>query len=178
MRPVDQAVNNFTGLRPRERLRSSYRFLAWSVSGFPAVLRTAVHASDSPVVAVGTLLSIIGPDHNSLGSVLSAVPRQTTGPGVGQGRSQLITTAWCLFPPLCTPALSVSPGLPLPTALSAVGAGCTPEMSGPQRQGSVHHTKLLRQKPGSELFCPRGTERNLQGVVFGKKSPCYALKEP
>lgn len=93
----------------------------------PAVLRTAVHASDSPKVAASTLSSIIGPDHNSLGSVLSAVPRQTTGPEVGQGRSQLITPAWCLFPPLCTPALSVSPGLPLPTALTAVGGRVNPQ---------------------------------------------------
>lgn len=133
----EQFHRELGGKSELQREAQKQRFRAWLLTGFPAVLRPAVHAPNSPVVAAGTLSSITGPDHNSLGSVLSAVPRQTTGPGAGQGCSELISPAWCSFPPLCTPALSVSPGLPLPTALTAVRAGSSPEMSGPWRQGSA-----------------------------------------
>lgn len=84
--------------------------------------------------------------------------------GLGWAKTTHSLSAWCLFLVLCTPALSVSPGLPL----TAMGTGSTPEMSRPQRQGSVPIPKLFRQKTGSELFCLRGKERNLQGVSFWK----------
>lgn len=129
LRPVVQAVNSFTG--------------SWEAG-------LSTRESDSSVVAAGTLSSIIDPDRNSLGSVLSVVPRETMRAGVGPCCSQFITSVWCLFPPLCTPALSVSPGLPLPTALTAVGAGLTPEMSEPQRQGSVP----TQSSSDSVIFCP------------------------
>lgn len=139
LRPVGPAVNNFTGngevgLNPRERPGSSN---SWLGSPQDPLLFSGLLSMPPLWWAAGTLSSIIGPDHKSLGSVLSAVPRQTTGPGVGQGCSQLIAPAWCLFPPLCALALSVSPGLPLPTVLAALGAGSTLEMSALQRQGSV-----------------------------------------
>lgn len=49
-----EAVNSFTG--------------NWEAGLSPTV-------ADSPVVATGTLSSVIDPDHNSLGIVLSAVSR-------------------------------------------------------------------------------------------------------
>lgn len=54
LRPVVQAVNSFTG--------------SWEAG-------LSTREADSSVVAAGTLSSIIDPDHNSLGSVLSVVPR-------------------------------------------------------------------------------------------------------